>query len=86
LTSLSPTALFGGRRTKVWLLLYGVGAGVTLAYLAWSAVDGGAVRREHHDWPMIAVFYGAATLGWPLLWLILALLVTGLVRGPICCG
>jgi hypothetical protein len=70
------------RALRIAVGAYLSGAVVTATYLVWSAIDGGALERQHPHWVIALLGFAAYVAFWPIALCILLLQVLGVFRGP----
>jgi hypothetical protein len=70
------------RALRIAVRAYLSGAVVIATYLVWSALDGGALERQHPDWVIALLGFTAYVVFWPIVLGVLLLQVLGVFRGP----
>jgi len=82
----------GAMQKKPWqglrlsLQIYMLGIVLMTGFNLWSAIQNGALDRQHDDWLQIIGFYGLTALAWPVVLIGGTLVFFGAIRSPICCG
>jgi hypothetical protein len=72
------------RTATICIALYVIGVLLTASLAGWSAIESGALRREHYfnDWVLITVFYGLTSLLWPVLAVVYVVDAVGWIKLP----
>jgi hypothetical protein len=71
-------------RPLKWVMRgYLVGAAAMAIDLFWSAIEGGALERQHgaRDWLIIALGYATYMALWPIAVIIILLMYFGIIHG-----